>query len=226
MASAVFADRVDAGRRLGAELASRAAALGLDDARRAGRAVVLGIPRGGVLVAAQVATALDLPLGVAVARKVGAPGQPELALGAVGPDGAAVLDPRLAARVGATAEWLDTAVEEQRAAVAARLAGLPERYRRPDVAGRTVIVVDDGVATGATAAAVGRWLAQAGATRRILALPVAPPATEARLRGEYDDVIALDTPAEFFAVGQAYKEFGQTTDEEVARLLGEPDVTA
>ncbi len=212
MPDVVFTDRADAGRRLGAALRERG--LTLPDG------IVLGIARGGVVVAAEVAVALDLPLGVAVARKIGAPDQPELAIGAVGPDGETVLDPRLASRVGVDAAWLDRAIATQRAAVAERVAALPERLRVPHVAGRGVIVVDDGVATGSTALAVGRWLAHAGATRRVLALPVGPPATVARLEDDYDEVVVLSTPAGFFAVGEAYARFDQTTDDEVARLLG------
>jgi putative phosphoribosyl transferase len=212
MPDVVFADRADAGRRLGAALKERGLAVP--------GGIVLGIPRGGVVVAAEVAVALGLPLGVAVARKIGAPAQPELAIGAVGPDGAAVVDARLASRVGADEAWLDDAIRAQRAAVSERVAALPERLRVPEVAGRVVIVVDDGVATGATAAAVARWLVHAGVTRRVLALPVGPPTTVARLEADYDDVVVLSVPAGFFAVGEAYVRFDQTTDDAVARLLG------
>ena len=205
-----FRDRVEAGRLLGEHLRG----LGTD-----GGAIVLGIPRGGVATAAEVARVLDLPLDVALARKVGAPGNRELAIGAVGPDGQLVLDEALARRVGATGEWLGRAVEAERLEVADRL----RRFRgdRPplEVAGRTVIVVDDGVATGSTAAAVGRWLAQAGAGRRVLAVPVAPPQTAERLGGSYDEVVTLATPESFFAVGEFYTDFRQVTDDEVREML-------
>jgi putative phosphoribosyl transferase len=181
--------------------------------------VVLGIPRGGVVTAAEVARVLDLPLDVALARKVGAPGNPELAIGAVGPDGAAVIDEDLARRVGANEEWLARAVENEQHEVAER----QRRFRggRPplDVTGREVIVVDDGVATGSTAAAVAGWLAGAGARRRVLAVPVAPPQTVSRLADAYDDVVTLATPAAFFAVGEFYVDFRQVTDDEVRQLL-------
>jgi predicted phosphoribosyltransferase len=224
----VFADRADAGRRLGASLAG----LGLDDP------IVAGVPRGGIAVAVEVARALDAPVRAIVARKVGAPGHAELALGAVGPDGVAVIDDTLVARVGATGAYLERAVATARAEVEARVAALPNVLTRGEAAGRTVVVVDDGVATGATAAAVGRWL---GATtspefegevdasrspptagppgRRVLALPVGPPDTLARLRAEYDLVYALLTPPGFVAVGQWYRDFRQVSDDEVARLL-------
>ena len=206
----VFADRADAGRQLAAVLRDRAL----------GDSVVAGIPRGGVVVAAEVATVLGAPLRAVVARKVGAPGHAELAMGAVGPDGVSVVDAALARRVGATDRFVEQAVAAARAEVDARLAALPGVLRRDDAAGRTVVVVDDGVATGATAAAVGRWLATTDATRRVLALPVGPPDTLRALRADYDDVVAVQTPSWFVAVGQWYRDFRQVTDDEVARLLG------
>jgi predicted phosphoribosyltransferase len=182
-------------------------------------AIVLGIPRGGVATAAEAARVLELPLDVALARKVGAPGNPELAIGAVGPDGGAVIDEALARRVGATADWLARAVENEKGEVAER----EERFRagRPplNVVGREVVVVDDGVATGSTAAAVARWLAGAGARHRVLAVPVAPPQTAAGLAQLYDEVVTLATPASFFAVGEFYVDFRQVTDDEVRQLL-------
>jgi putative phosphoribosyl transferase len=206
-----FADRVQAGSHLGEELRRRG--MGSEGA------VVLGIPRGGVVTAAEVARALQLPLDIALARKVGAPANPELAIGAVGPDGTAVVDEALARRVGASSEWLARAVDAERAEVAGR----QRRFRgaRPalEVAGREVLVVDDGVATGSTAAAVGRWLHGAGASKRVLAVPVAPPQTVAQLSHVYDEVVALATPAAFFAVGEFYVDFRQVTDDEVRELL-------
>ncbi|HEV2310093.1 MAG TPA: phosphoribosyltransferase family protein [Acidimicrobiia bacterium] len=205
-----FADRVDAGRRLGAALRARVA----------GSPVVAGIPRGGVVVAAEVAAALQAPLRAVVARKVGAPGRPELALGAVGPDGTVVLDETLARRAGATTGFLDRAVATVRREVEARTARLAAVVTADEARDRGVVVVDDGVATGSTAAAVGRWLATVGARVRVLALPVGPADTLAALREEYEDVLALETPAYFVAVGQWYRDFRQVTDDEVARLLG------
>jgi putative phosphoribosyl transferase len=206
-----FADRNEAGRRLGEELKARG--MGGDDA------LVLGIPRGGVVTAAEVARVLGAPLDVALGRKVGAPDNPELAIGAVGPDGAAVIDDDLARRVGATDEWLARAVENEQQEVVER----QRRFRddRPplDVTGRQAIVVDDGVATGSTAVAVGRWLAGAGARQRILAVPVAPPQTAMRLGDSYDEVVVLSSPAAFFAVGEFYANFRQVTDDEVRELL-------
>lgn len=205
-----FADRVDAGRRLGAAVRAH-----VD-----GTPVVAGIPRGGVVVAAEVAAALDAPLRAIVARKVGAPGRPELALGAVGPDGTVVLDATLARRAGATESFLDGAVAAARAEVQERTARLGAVVTADEARARGVVVVDDGVATGSTAAAVGRWLATIGARPRVLALPVGPADTLAVLRVEYDEVLALQTPTYFVAVGQWYRDFRQVTDDEVARLLG------
>jgi predicted phosphoribosyltransferase len=224
----VFADRADAGRRLGASLAE----LGLEDP------IVAGIPRGGIVVAVEVAAVLGAPVRAVVARKVGAPGHAELALGAVGPDGVAVLDPDLVRRVGASEAYLERAVAAARAEVEARVASLPKVLTRAAAADRTVVAVDDGVATGATAAAVGRWLGARTSlgseralddsrsrpspdppARRVLALPVGPPDTLARLGAEYELVFALLTPPGFVAVGQWYRDFRQVSDEEVARLL-------
>ncbi len=206
----VFADRTDAGRRLGDALRGR-----VDDP------IVAGIPRGGIVVAAEVADILDARLRAVVARKVGAPRHPELALGAVGPDGARVLDEDLVRRVGASPRFVDDAVARARAQVEERLGALPGVLRADEVDGRAVIVVDDGVATGATAAAVGRWLATTAAARTILALPVGPADTLRRLRDEYDEVVALLTPTGlgFYAVGPWYRDFRQVDDTEVARLL-------
>jgi len=212
MAGLRFTDRVEAGRRLGEDLRDRG--IGGADG------LVLGIPRGGVVTAAEVARVLGLPLDVALARKVGAPGNPELAIGAVGPDGAAAIDDALARRFGATDEWLARAIEVQQREVAERQRRFRDDRPALDVAGRLAIVIDDGVATGSTATAVGRWLAGAGAARRVLAVPVAPPRTAERLGEAYDDVVVLASPPAFFAVGEFYTDFRQVTDDEVRQLLG------
>ena len=204
----IFEDRHDAGARLAEALAGVAG----------GDAVVLGIPRGGVVVADEVATRLHLPVDVVVPRKIGAPGNPELGLGAVAP-GVRVLDDRMIRRLGVTQEYLDGEVAAQEREIVRRL----ERYRggRPaaDVTGRTAVVVDDGVATGGTAIAALRWARSAGAARVVLAVPVAPRATVDRLRRDADDVVALFTPEPFHAVGEWYRRFTQTTDEEVVAAL-------
>ena len=118
-------------------------------------------------------------------------------------------------------DWLARAVDEERAAVTERAARFPGVVTADEVAGRAVVVVDDGVATGSTAAAVGAWLELAGVARRLLALPVGPPATLERLADVYDELFALQQPRSFVAVGEWYRDFGQTTDDEVVRLLAE-----
>lgn len=203
----MFADRAEAGRALGQRLAGR---LGDD-------VVVLGLPRGGVVVAAEVARALGAPLDVIVVRKLGVPWQPELAMGALGEDGVRVLDPEVSAQVP---QAQIAAVERaERAELAARV----ERFRggRPMVVlrGRTALIVDDGIATGSTARAACRVARGHGAARVVLAVPVAPPGIEHEFAAVADDVIALVTPARFAAVGQCYVDFRQTTDTEVMRLL-------
>jgi predicted phosphoribosyltransferase len=158
-------------------------------------------------------------LRAVLARKIGAPGHRELAIGAVGPDGAALVDQDLATRIGVGSDWLARAVDEQRAAVTERAARFPGVVTADEVAGRAVVVVDDGVATGSTAAAVGAWLEHVGASRRLLALPVGPPTTLERLADLYDELFVLQRPSSFIAVGEWYRDFGQTTDDEVVRLL-------
>jgi putative phosphoribosyl transferase len=211
MSETIFADRRDAGRRLADALRAR----GLAEPG----AIVAGIPRGGIVVAAEAARVTGLPLRAVLARKVGAPGRPELAIGAVGPDGTAHFDDNLVRRLRVDPDWLERAVNAERAELAERAARLPAVLTADELVGRTVIVVDDGVATGATADAVGAWLGHAGAGRRVLALPVGPPETLRRLEDSYDEIVTLARPAQFLAVGQWYRDFAQTTDREVTDLL-------
>lgn len=211
MPDTVFADRRDAGRQLADALRVRGLA--------GTGAIVAGIPRGGVVVAAEVARVTGLPLRAVLARKVGAPGRPELAIGAVGPNGTAHFDDNLLRRLRVDPDWLQRGAEAERAVLAERAARLPGVLTASELDGRTVIVIDDGVATGATAEAVGAWLRHAGAGRRVLALPVGPPETLRRLADGYDEIVTLARPARFLAVGQWYRDFAQTTDDEVTELL-------
>lgn len=204
----IFADRVEAGERLAVALARYKGA----------DAVVLAIPRGGVIVGEAVARALGLPLDVVVPRKIGAPGNPELGLGAIAP-GVRVLDEWLIERLGVTEGYLEREIEAEEREIERR-----ERvYRagRPpvDVEGKVAIVVDDGVATGGTAVAALRWARAQGAARVVLAVPVAPPGSVPKLGREADEVVVLETPEPFFAVGEWYRRFDQTTDEEVVAAL-------
>lgn len=206
-----FRDRYEAGRRLGEQLVGN----GLSGAD----AVVLGLPRGGVPVAALVAEALGAPLDVVVVRKLGVPFQPELAMGAVGEDGALVLNRDVVRMAGVDEPQLAALEVRERAEVERRA----ERFRagRPPVslAGRTAVVVDDGVATGSTARAACQVVRARGAARVVLAVPVAPRKSVRSLAEVADQVICLEMPEPFFAVGQFYEDFTQVTDDDVVALL-------
>ncbi|MEU2309002.1 phosphoribosyltransferase family protein [Streptomyces misionensis] len=204
-----FANRLEAGRRLGRRLAHL----------RGQDVVVLGLPRGGVPVAAAVAEALDAPLDVCLVRKLGVPYQPELAMGAIGEDGVRVLNPDVLRGTGVSDEDL-ARVEERERRVLDERAG---RYRgegpSASVAGRTAVVVDDGVATGSTARVACRVARARGAARIVLAVPVAPRDFARRLGGDADELVCLETPWDFAAVGQFYDDFSQTEDDEVTACL-------
>lgn len=208
----LFANRADAGRRLAEKLSDELTDLPGQDV------VVVGLPRGGVPVAFEVARALGAPLDVLVVRKLGAPSQPELALGAVGEGGVEVLQPISLERTGVSSTELAQLEGAERAELR-RQAG---RYRhdRPAVAlaGRTVVVVDDGVATGATARAACQVARAQGASRVVLAVPVASGAALAQLRDRVE-VVSLATPSDFRAVGEWYDDFSQVSDREVRHLL-------
>jgi predicted phosphoribosyltransferase len=204
-----FADRTDAGRRLAEALVDR----GVD------ADVVLAIPRGGLPLGRAVADALDAPLDVVVASKIGAPGNPEFAVGAVASDGTAWLDEGTLRELGVSDDYVEREREHE-ARVAREKA---ERYRdegtAPVLTGKTVVVVDDGAATGSTAIAALRLVRERGAERVVLGLPVAPPETASELEAEADEVVCLRTPARFGAVGAFYDRFDQVTDEEAMAYL-------
>jgi putative phosphoribosyl transferase len=205
-----FRDRADAGRRVAARLDG----LGLEDP------VVLGLPRGGVPIAAEIAAALGVPFDVFAARKVGLPGQEELGIAAVAeglPE--LVLSPAGEA-LGADLAVLDVLAERARAELSRRA----DRYRGgqplPEVAGRDVVVADDGLATGVTAEAALRALRLRGPRRLVLAVPVCPADTRARLATVADEIVCVIAPWDFTAVGEWYDDFAQLTDDDVLRLLG------
>ncbi len=204
----VFDNRVDAGGRLGDRLLSL----------RGQDVVVLGLPRGGVPVAHEVARMLDAPLDVIVVRKLGVPSQPELAMGAIGEEGARVLDERTLQYLGVTDAQLEQVEERERAVLEARTARFREGRERVDLTGRTALVVDDGIATGSTARVACRIARQLGAGRVVLAVPVAPQEALDRVI-EADEVVCLATPSSFVAVGQHYRDFAATQDDEVVALL-------
>lgn len=207
--STLFQDRRSAGRLLAEKLMHY----------RGEDVLVLGVPRGGVIVAAEVAKALEAPLDVIVPRKIGAPFNPELALGAVAPDGTVIYDERLLGILGLKKEDLREEVERQLQEIARRLRLYRGGRKHLECAGRTVIVVDDGVATGFTLRAALRSIRGQRPKKLVLAVPVAPPESLAKLSCEADEVICLETPEEFYAVGQFYCDFRQTSDQEVIDAL-------
>jgi putative phosphoribosyl transferase len=208
----MFEDRVDAGERLTKALLEYT---GRD-------VVVLAIPRGGVIVGEVVARHLGAPLDVVVPRKVGAPGNPELGLGAIAP-GVRVLDERMVQMLAVSRQYVEQEIASQEREIARRMAAYRAGRAPADVAGRTAIVVDDGVATGGTAVAAVRWARAQGASRVVLAVPVAPGAALQRLREEADEVVVLAAPEPFFAVGEWYRRFDQVSDEEVVAALAKGD---
>jgi putative phosphoribosyl transferase len=203
-----FHDRADAGERLAEALSGRLS----------GPAVVLGVPRGGVLVAAPVAHALGAPLDVVVPKKVGAPGNPELGLGAVAP-GVRVLDDRLIRKLGVDDAYLEAEIARAESEIARRTAAYRAGSEGADLTGKTAIVVDDGVATGGTAYAAIAWARASGAANVTFAAPVSPPDTADRIAAVSDDAVFLITPSVFFAVGEWYETFEQVSDEEVRATL-------
>ncbi|MCC3761685.1 hypothetical protein K3N28_01175 [Glycomyces sp. TRM65418] len=210
MTEQVFADRSAAGRALARRLGEYR---GREDT------VVLGLPRGGVPVAFEIARNLRAPLDVFAVRKVGAPGQHELAMGAIASGGATVTNDQVVHAFGISPEEFDRAAERESAELRRR----EDAYRndRPplDLAGKTALLVDDGLATGATMRVAVRAVRELGPARVVAAVPVAPDAALRELAPLVDEVVCAHTPRDFTAVGEWYVDFGQTTDEEVANLL-------
>jgi putative phosphoribosyl transferase len=204
----LFKNRIEAGQKLASALKN------VDK-----NAIVLAIPRGGVVVGFEVARAFHIPLDIIITRKIGAPGNPELAIGAVAEDGTYLLDNSLVEMMGIPQDYIEGEVENQKAEIKRRL----QRYRgsapSPNLAKREVILVDDGVATGSTVKAALRFLRKIGVKNLIVAIPVGPADTIKELKRDADHVVCLQTPDPFYAIGEFYEDFDQTSDEEVIDLL-------
>jgi len=186
---------------------------------RLGNPVVLVIPRGGVVVGYEVARRLRAPLDVIVPRKIGAPGNPELAIGAVAEDGTLILDSNLIDYLEVEKKYIEEEKERQVREIKRRLNVYRRESPRLEIEGRDVIIVDDGIATGATISAAIASVKRRKPASLTLAVPVAPPSAIEKLRGKVDHIICVSMPKPFFAIGQFYRDFRQTTDEEVVRLL-------
>jgi predicted phosphoribosyltransferase len=206
---AYFSDRMEAGKQLASALA--------DFADK--NAIVLAIPRGGVVVGCEISKALNLPLDVIIPHKIGAPDNPELAIGAVTEDGTIILHENLVAYIGVPKSYIKEESERQKHEIERRLKMYRQNEPYPNLKGRDVIIVDDGIATGSTMKAALASVKNRGAKTVTVAVPVGPPSTIKELKRHADRVVSLYTPEYFQAIGQFYTDFGQTTDEEVIQLL-------
>jgi putative phosphoribosyl transferase len=207
----IFKDRVDAGKRLAQALAQF----------KGKNVVVLGIPRGGVVVANEVAKALGAPLDIVVTRKIGAPGEPEYALGAVTQEGDVMMDRRAVESVGASAAYIDDQIRLKREEVKERMQKLRGDVPYPQLEGKVVVIVDDGIATGSSVSAAVMSVQKRKPGQVVVAVPVAPADTVQSLSEDGTKVICLETPSPFLAIGEFYADFGQVEDVEVKRILDE-----
>jgi putative phosphoribosyl transferase len=203
-----FTNRTEAGKQL---------ASALKNADK--NSIVLAVPRGGVVVGFEVAYALNIALDIIITKKIGARSNPELAIGAVAEDGTYLLDDHLVAMLGVPQSYIDAEVARQKTEIKRRLKTYRGDASNPEIAGRDVILVDDGVATGSTLKSALRSLKKRGAKTVTVAIPVGPVDTINELQREADRVICLFTPDPFYAIGEFYEDFDQTTDEEVIELL-------
>jgi len=205
----IFEDRADAGRRL----AKRLVRYGDQDP------IVLALPRGGAPVGYEISRLLGAPLDVIVARKLGAPDQPELGIGAVAPGGVRVLNAAAVRALRISTDYLDRVTHKETAEMERRLRRFRGGCPDPEVRGRTAILVDDGLATGVTAQAAIKALRRMEPRRLVLAVPVCAAATAAWMESEVDSLVCLEVPADLGAIGYWYRDFDQTSDEEVVRIL-------
>lgn len=204
-----FRDRVEAGTLLGARLKEET----WNDP------VVLGLPRGGVPVAERVVAAIGGELRVVITRKIGAPFNREMAIGAVGPDGKATFDLRIVRAMSIDESYIRSEVEIQMREIARRMAEYCGDAPPPKLAGRDVVIVDDGIATGHTISAAAGYVRRHNPARTVIATPVCPPDVFEKLRHEVDMVVSLLVPARFMAVGQFYEDFSQVSDDDVRDIL-------
>ena len=216
MTRAQYLDRADAGKALAAALRRN-----LDEKILSGRPLVLAIPRGGVLVGRDVAAALGAELDLVVPRKLGAEGNPEYAIGAVMHDGTLYLNTDAVRVTGASSHYIEEEKSREMREAGRRLEAYRDGRREPLLAGRVVVVVDDGIATGATMVAALRWVRSRGARVVVAGAPVGPPSSVEELRQEADTVVCPLTPEPFYAIGAFYENFGQVSDEEVEEILRE-----
>lgn len=205
----MFTDRIQAGILLAEKLSSY----------RGKGAIIVGLARGGVATARAAADATNLPLDVLVVKKIGAPGEAELAIGAIAPDGVSFIDWRFAQALGVDEKYIKEAISRQSSAIRQKTL-LYRKGKKPyKFVEKTVILVDDGAATGATIEAAIKWLRKKHAKRIVVALPIAPKELLPKISPEVDELVILETPSEFQAVGQFYERFDQVSDEEVVELL-------
>jgi putative phosphoribosyl transferase len=206
----IFRDRMDAG----VELAS-----GLEGYRDTEGVIVLALPRGGVVTGLEVASYLNCPLDVIIIRKIGFPGQPEFAIGAVSETGTVVLNENIISFYGVPKKYVEEEVSRQKEEIERRVAFYRKGQGLPDLKDKKIILVDDGIATGATMKAAISTLKEEGLKKLVVAVPVAPPTTVKELEHMVDEVVCLQTPVDFMAVGGYYQDFTQVTDEDVIAIL-------
>ena len=209
MSHSLFRDRAEAGRKLGAALKELK---GKD-------LIILAIPRGGVVVASEVAKTLGAPLDIVVTRKIEAPGEPEYALGAVTQEGDVIMDRRAAESLGASKEYLDSQVKKKREEVTERMKKFRGDTPYPDLEGKVVVIVDDGIATGSSVGAAVLSVKKRKPKEIVVAVPVAPKDAVETLTGDGNHVVCLETPGPFLAIGEFYGVFDQVDDEEVKLIL-------
>lgn len=209
MNHSLFRDRVEAGRKLAGALTELK---GKD-------LVILAIPRGGVVVAAEVAKALGAPLDIVVTRKIEAPGEPEYALGAVTQEGDVIMDRQAAESLGASKEYLDSQVKKKREEVNERMKKFRGDAPYPNLEGKVVVIVDDGIATGSSVGAAVMSIRKRKPKEIVVAVPVAPQDAVEVLTGDGTRVVCLETPGPFLAIGEFYGTFDQVEDEEVKQIL-------